>query len=84
MAPGTPEGLFDELEDSQEALVPIPVEPTAKGKKAKGAPLAKDVQPNDPNWEVIYDRVVRRCKGTNRPPGVWPEVWAMTSHAKRQ
>eukprot|EP00972_Heterocapsa_arctica_P072124 10653156-Heterocapsa_arctica.AAC.1 len=76
IATGTPDGLFDELQDSQDALVPIPVEQTAKGKKAKGAPLAQDIKPDDPLWELIGDRVIRRYKGTNRPPGVWPEVWA--------
>ena len=34
--------------------------------------------------EVIGDRVIRRTKGSNRPEGVWPEVWQVTSHAKRQ
>ena len=47
-------------------------------------PNPEDVVPEDPKWERIGARVIRRTKGTNRPEGVWPEVWQMTSHAKRQ
>ena len=43
-------------------------------------PKPEDVLPGDPKWERIGDRVIRRCKGTNKPEGVWPEVWQKTSH----
>ena len=39
--------------------------------------------PDGPKWERIGDRVVRRYKGTNKPEGVWPEVWRGTSHKER-
>ena len=47
-------------------------------------PDPEEVLPDDPKWERIGDRVIRRTKGSNRPEGVWPEVWQMTSHAKTQ
>ena len=43
----------------------------------------EEVLPGDPKWERIGDRVIRRYKGTNKPEGVWPEVWQKTSHNER-
>ena len=43
-------------------------------------PKLEDVLPGDPKWERIDDRVIRRYKGTNKPEGVWLEVWRGTSH----
>ena len=52
--------------------------------KRKYTPMQRlkpeDVLPGDPKWEQIGDRVIRRYKGTNKPDGVWPEVWQGTSH----
>ena len=46
-------------------------------------PKPEEVLPGDPKWERIGDRVIRRYKGTNKPEGVWPEVWQKTSHNER-
>ena len=46
-------------------------------------PKPEDVLPGGPKWERIGDRVIRRYKGTNKPEGVWPEVWQGTSHKER-
>ena len=46
-------------------------------------PKPEDVLPGGPKWERIGDRVIRRYKGTNKPEGVWPEVWQKTSHNER-
>ena len=46
-------------------------------------PKPEDVPPDDPKWEGIGDRVIRRYKGTDKPEGVWPEVWRGTSHKER-
>ena len=46
-------------------------------------PKPEDVPPDGSKWERIGDRVVRRYKGTNKPEGVWPEVWRGTSHKER-
>ena len=46
-------------------------------------PKPEDVVPGDPKWERIGDRVIRRYKGTNKPEGIWPEVWQGTSHKER-
>ena len=46
-------------------------------------PKPEDVLPDDPKWERIGDRVIRRYTGTNIPEGVWPEVWRGISHKDR-
>ena len=46
-------------------------------------PKPEDVLPGDPKWERIGGRVIRRYQGTNKPEGVWPEVWQGTSHKER-
>ena len=46
-------------------------------------PKPEDVLPGDPKWERIGERVIRRYKGTNKPEGIWPEVWRGTSHKER-
>ena len=55
--------------------------------KRKYTPMQRlkpeDVLPGGPKWERIGDRVIRRYKGTNKPEGVWPEVWQGTSHKER-
>ena len=57
-------------------------EKTYKGAKTS-IPLPGDVTPGDPKWEVIGDRVIRKYKGSNRPAGIWPEVWQLTPHKER-
>ena len=53
-----------------------------EGKGIKSAktsiPLPGEVEPGDPKWEVIGDRAIRKYKGSNRPSGIWPEVWQLT------
>eukprot|EP00972_Heterocapsa_arctica_P107316 15808279-Heterocapsa_arctica.AAC.1 len=71
-APGAPDALFDELQDSDDEAVPV-IQVIKKKCNKENVPLVKDVAPDDPKWEVIGDRVVRIYKGTNRPKGVWPE-----------
>ena len=51
--------------------------------KLRPRPKPEDVLPGDPKWERIGERVIRRYKGTNKPEGVWPEVWRGTSHKER-
>ena len=43
-------------------------------------PKPEDVLPDDPKCE----RVIRRYKGTNKPEGVWPEVWRGIAHKERK
>ena len=51
--------------------------------KPRDTPKPEDILPGDPKWERIGDRVIRRYKNTNKPDGVWPEVWQRTSHKER-
>jgi hypothetical protein len=95
-APATPtsDDFFDDSYDSPDedvemdaAEVPDTDEPPEPGARSKfpNKPLAEDVLPDDPEWEVFEGgRVIRRYKGTSRPRGVWPEVWALTSHVNRK
>ena len=43
----------------------------------------EDVLPGGPKWERTGERVIRRYTGTDKPVGVWPEAWRMTSHKER-
>ena len=51
--------------------------------KPRPRPKPEDVLLGDPKWERIGECVIRRYKGTNKPEGVWPETWRMTSHKER-
>ena len=53
-----------------------------KGAKTS-IPQPGEVAPGDPKWEVIGDRVIRKYKGSDRPAGIWPEVWQLTPHKER-
>ena len=55
------------------------IEKRIGGRQPRYKPKPEDVLPEDPKWEKIGDRVIRRCNGINQPEGVWPEVWQETA-----
>jgi len=49
--------------------------PDAPKRAARWTPDAKDIGPEDPDWEVFGDRVVRIYANSLRPRGVDPLIW---------
>ena len=43
-----------------------------------------NIADDDPDWELVAGRLLRRYKNTGRPRGVWPEVWQQLSYKKRK
>ena len=82
-------GTTDEVPEDSPTTVKARVEVIEKsiglGRKSKprDTPKPEDILPGDPKWERIGDRVIRIYKNTNKPEGVWPEVWQRTSHKER-
>ena len=44
-------------------------------------PKPEDVTPNGKELAIVSSEDIN--KGTNKPEGVWPEVWRGTSHKER-
>ena len=49
--------------------------PDAPKRAARWTPDAKDIRPDDPDWEVFGDKVVRIYANSLRPRGVDPIIW---------
>ena len=82
---GTTSEVLEDSPTTVKARVEVIEKSIGPGRKNKprNTPKPEDILPGDPKWERIGDRVIRRYKNTNKPEGVWPEVWQRTSHKER-